>query len=260
MPTTVQRAVNTDKDIFKVGNDFYMCYQGVWFVGKSANGPWEVAQFIPQEIYKIPASSPAHHVTYADWFWDPNTRTNVPRPRVEHNLDRTNTNGVHVAYVQALSAGWRVGGLVTANRLTHPKIPNYEIMNIPRDPGHSEAFNVGVGVSKMKDGATFGLDAIYEPIRTSTYRAAFDAYWASPDFESYDPARDSERLRRALGRVVAGGDRGVCRPAADGPRRRRLPLRRARHCRRQAAADTPRASSRASRRCQPCSWSMRRWS
>ena len=62
--TTVQRAVNTDKDIFKVGNDFYMCYQGVWFVGKSANGPWEVAQFIPQEIYKIPASSPAHHVTY----------------------------------------------------------------------------------------------------------------------------------------------------------------------------------------------------
>jgi hypothetical protein len=62
--TSVQRAVNTDKDIFKVGNDFYMCYQGVWFVGKSANGPWEVAQFIPQEIYKIPASSPAHHVTY----------------------------------------------------------------------------------------------------------------------------------------------------------------------------------------------------
>ena len=62
--TTIQRAVNTDKDIFKVGNDYYMCYQGVWFVGKSAQGPWEVAQFVPQEIYKIPASSPAHHVTY----------------------------------------------------------------------------------------------------------------------------------------------------------------------------------------------------
>jgi hypothetical protein len=62
--TTIQRAVNTDKDIFKVGNDYYMCYQGVWFLGKTAQGPWEVAQFVPQEIYKIPASSPAHHVTY----------------------------------------------------------------------------------------------------------------------------------------------------------------------------------------------------
>ena len=62
--TTVQRAVNTDKDIFKVGDLYYMCYQGVWFVGKSATGPWEVAETVPQEIYKIPASSPAHHVTY----------------------------------------------------------------------------------------------------------------------------------------------------------------------------------------------------
>jgi hypothetical protein len=62
--TTVQRAVNTDKDVFKVGDAFYMCYQGVWFVGKSASGPWEVASSVPQEIYKIPTSSPSHHVTY----------------------------------------------------------------------------------------------------------------------------------------------------------------------------------------------------
>ena len=32
-----------------------MCYQGVWFVGKAATGPWEVAQSVPEEIYKIPA-------------------------------------------------------------------------------------------------------------------------------------------------------------------------------------------------------------
>ena len=32
----MQRAVNTDKDVFKVGDLYYMCYQGVWFVGKSA--------------------------------------------------------------------------------------------------------------------------------------------------------------------------------------------------------------------------------
>ena len=62
--TTVQRAVNTDKDIFLIGGLYYMCYQGVWFSGKTASGPWEVAQSVPQEIYKIPPSSPASHVTY----------------------------------------------------------------------------------------------------------------------------------------------------------------------------------------------------
>ena len=62
--TTVQRAVNTDKDVFKVGDLFYMCHQGVWFVGKTATGPWEVATAVPEQIYQIPVSSPAHHVTY----------------------------------------------------------------------------------------------------------------------------------------------------------------------------------------------------
>jgi hypothetical protein len=62
--TTVQRAVNTDKDVFKVGESFYMCHQGVWFVGTSASGPWTVAESVPEAIYQIPASSPSHHVTY----------------------------------------------------------------------------------------------------------------------------------------------------------------------------------------------------
>jgi hypothetical protein len=62
--TSVQRAVNTDKDIFRVGNGYYLCYQGVWFVGLGPAGPWEVATSVPDEIYRIPASSPAHHVTY----------------------------------------------------------------------------------------------------------------------------------------------------------------------------------------------------
>ena len=62
--TTVQRAANTDKDIFKVGDRYYMCYQGVWFGSASASGPWELAEAVPEEIYKIPTSSPSHHVTY----------------------------------------------------------------------------------------------------------------------------------------------------------------------------------------------------
>jgi len=62
--TTVQRAVNTDKDILKVGDLYYMCFQGVWFAAKSPSGPWEVTGSVPKEIYEIPISSPSHHITY----------------------------------------------------------------------------------------------------------------------------------------------------------------------------------------------------
>ncbi len=62
--TTLSRAVNTDKDIIKVGDLYYMCFQGVWFMSKAAVGPWEVTSTIPKQIYEIPASSPAHNVTY----------------------------------------------------------------------------------------------------------------------------------------------------------------------------------------------------
>jgi hypothetical protein len=59
----VERAVNTDKDIIKYGDLYYMCFQGVWFMSRSASGPWEVATSIPEQIYTIPTSSPASHVT-----------------------------------------------------------------------------------------------------------------------------------------------------------------------------------------------------
>src|SRR5262249_45054164 len=47
--TTLERAVNTDKDIIKVGADYYMCYEGVWFMSHSAKGPWEVTSSVPKE-------------------------------------------------------------------------------------------------------------------------------------------------------------------------------------------------------------------
>ena len=113
------------------------------------------------------------NVTYLDVFWDPGTQQTLQRPRLEHNLDRTNTWGLHLGYQRPLgAAGWRIGWLATGNRMSHPKIPNYEIMNIPRDPGHSYAFNVGLGISKTRGPATFGIDAIYEPIWSTTWADA----------------------------------------------------------------------------------------
>ena len=62
--TTAQRAVNTDKDILKVGDLYYMCFQGVWFMSTTPTGPWKVTADVPKTIYEIPVSSPAHNVTY----------------------------------------------------------------------------------------------------------------------------------------------------------------------------------------------------
>ena len=62
--TTVQRAANTDKDVLKVGDLYYLCFQGVWFMSKAPTGPWTVTGDVPKQIYEIPLDSPSHNVTY----------------------------------------------------------------------------------------------------------------------------------------------------------------------------------------------------
>jgi hypothetical protein len=62
--TQVSYAVNTQSDVLKIGDLFYLCFQGVWFVSASANGPWEVADSVPNEVYDIPPSCPKHHTSY----------------------------------------------------------------------------------------------------------------------------------------------------------------------------------------------------
>jgi hypothetical protein len=117
-----------------------------------------------------------HDVTYVDLIWDPAQQTFADRARLEQNSDRTNTWGLHLDYALPIGeSGWRVGWLATANRLSHPKIPNYELANVPvlpRDPGRSFAYNLGVGLSKTRGPATFGVDAIFEPIRSYTWADA----------------------------------------------------------------------------------------
>jgi hypothetical protein len=117
-----------------------------------------------------------HDVTYLDPFWDPAKQQFAVRTRGERNRDQTDTWGLHLSYAQPLgAAGWRLGWLLTANRMSHPKLPEYELVNvpvIPWDPGRSSAYNVGIGVSKVQGSTTFGLDAIYEPIWSYTWADA----------------------------------------------------------------------------------------
>jgi hypothetical protein len=71
-PTRLFRAVNTDKQIIKFGDTYYMCYQGIWFMSNSPTGSWTLATNIPPEIYQIPPSSPAYDVTYVTLEQDDN--------------------------------------------------------------------------------------------------------------------------------------------------------------------------------------------
>jgi hypothetical protein len=62
--TTLQYAVNTPQAVFKLGNRYYACEQGVWYEAGSPTGPWTVSTSVPKEIYGIPPSNPHHNVTY----------------------------------------------------------------------------------------------------------------------------------------------------------------------------------------------------
>ena len=62
--TTMQYATNTPNKVIQVGAQYYLCYQGVWFLSSAPQGPWQVAQTVPQVIYTIPSSSPVYNVTY----------------------------------------------------------------------------------------------------------------------------------------------------------------------------------------------------
>jgi hypothetical protein len=66
--TSISYAKNTQQDVFKIGDLYYMCFQGAWFVAKSTAGPWEVSDSVPKEVSSIPPESPKHNVTYVNVY------------------------------------------------------------------------------------------------------------------------------------------------------------------------------------------------
>jgi hypothetical protein len=72
--------------------------------------------------------------------------------------DETNGVGVDLRYRHFMEEGWTFGGQLTGDWQWHPKIPNYDIMQIPRDPGNSSAYNLGFGLAREFDDATIGID------------------------------------------------------------------------------------------------------
>jgi hypothetical protein len=178
----VEQAVNTDKDIVKYGDLYYMCFQGVWFMSRSATGPWEVATSVPQQIYTIPTSSPVHHVTYVT---------------VEEDNDDEWVTFAYVAAYTGVMIGW--GCAVWGSGWYYPPYSYYGgfypiYYPYPHTYGMGAWYNphtgaYGRGVAAYGPYGGVGMGASYNP-RTGTYArgaAAYGPYGSRAYGEAYNP-------------------------------------------------------------------------
>jgi hypothetical protein len=205
-PTTLTRAVNTDKDIIKVGDLYYMCFQGVWFQSRSASGPWTVTGQVPKEIYEIPISSPSHNVTYVT---------------VEDDSDEWVTYAAAAAYGGMMVAwgcavwgsGWYYPPYVWYGGYYPAYFPYYPTYGYgARYNPWTGAYSRGAAVYGPYGGA--GVAARYNP-RTGTYArgaAAWGPYGARGVAEAYNPRTGAyARTRQSSGVYGNWGATGVVR-------------------------------------------------
>jgi hypothetical protein len=120
----------------------------------------------------------AHDVVYVNWLpWDP-TRPNDPRTttRVEKNLDHTITWSGSLRYTAPTGEpGVRYGLVLIGNTKSHPKIPNYDLVNIPRDPGNSAIFGLGAGITSQQGGTLIVAELLLQPGHSHTWAFADSA-------------------------------------------------------------------------------------
>ena len=112
----------------------------------------------------------SHHVTYpVVGFTDIRPNSDY---RTEINKDESSQWLLNASYKRTLHRGWRVGAGITVNWKDHPKIPNYDLANIPRDPGTSLAYNLGLAALWSDTTSLWGIEYIYEPMTSQTWAEA----------------------------------------------------------------------------------------
>lgn len=62
--TNLSYAINTESTVLYINNVYYVVDNAVWFQSNSAQGPWIVSTKRPDEVEKIPPSSPVYNVKY----------------------------------------------------------------------------------------------------------------------------------------------------------------------------------------------------
>lgn len=62
--TNLKYAINTQSTVIQLDQSYYCVDNGVWFVSSKPTGPWKVSDERPEEVDKIPPSSPVYNVKY----------------------------------------------------------------------------------------------------------------------------------------------------------------------------------------------------
>jgi hypothetical protein len=115
--TSLQYATNTPDKVIQVGDVYYLCLQGVWFMSATPQGPWTTAASVPQVIYTIPPSSPVYNVTYVTQVTNSNG-----------NVESSYTAG----YLGTFVLGAAVGAIVTSGTgYYYPPYIGYPVVGYP---------------------------------------------------------------------------------------------------------------------------------
>jgi hypothetical protein len=127
--TSMQYATNTADKVIKLGDVYYLCLQGVWFMSPSATGPWTTADSVPKEIYTIPPSSPVYNVTYV-------TQSTTPEGTVQSSYT--------AGYLGTFIAGAAVGAILASGTgYYYPPYYGYPVGGYPIYRPYAATYGVG---------------------------------------------------------------------------------------------------------------------
>jgi hypothetical protein len=184
--TTLQYATNTPDKVIQVGDVYYLCLQGVWFVSTTPQGPWTTASSVPPVIYTIPPSSPVYNVTYV-------TQVTTSSGYVQS----TYTAG----YMGAFVMGAAVGAIVTCGTgYYYPPYIGYPIGAYPIYHPYATPYGVY---------GAYGSTAYYHT-GTGAYgvsQTAYGAYGSATRTASYNPYTGTST--RTASTSTAYGKQGV---------------------------------------------------
>jgi hypothetical protein len=170
--TSLEYATNTPDKVIKMGDLYYLCLQGVWFMSPNPSGPWITATSVPKEIYTIPPSSPVYNVTYV-------TQTTNPEGSIQSSYTAgylgTFIAGAAVGAVLASGTGYYYrpyyGYPVGGYPVYHPYATTYGVGSYYNT--YAGAYGAARGVYGPYGGAAAG--AAYNPY-TGTYARGATAY------------------------------------------------------------------------------------
>src|SRR5437667_1879513 len=159
--TSLQYATNTADKVIKVGDVFYLCLQGVWFMSPNPSGPWTTATSVPKEIYTIPPSSPVYNVTYV-------TQSTTP----EGSIQSSYTAG----YLGTFIAGAAVGAILTSGTgYYYPPYYGYPVGGYPIYRPYATTYGVG-SYYNTYSGAYGAARGVYGPYAGAAAGAAYNPY------------------------------------------------------------------------------------